>query len=188
MSPPHAPTNPAGPSSQMSSSHTPGLDRLVPFHPPPGLPSQMSSSHTPGLDRLVPFHPPPGLPHPPTRLPLYGYPTRDQYQTHPAAGIGMNVPHYFPQYPPFSQHGNAGAWGYGPPASGPIPGALPHFGSLQPAQPAPAPVPPVAVHTEWAGAAGQVATYPPPPPPRRAYPNKQIKDGGESRSIEKTHD
>jgi hypothetical protein len=154
---------------------------------PAGPPSQMSSSRAPGLDRLVPFRPPPGLPHPPTRLPfLYGYPaTHNQYQNH-AAGIGMNVPLYFPQYPPLGQHGNAGMWGYGPP--GPIPDALPHPSSQQPALPVPAPAPPVAVHAEGAGpagATGQVATIAPPSTPqvRRIYPNRQVRDGGASRSI-----
>ena len=116
---------------------------------------------------LAPFHPPPGLPF------LYGHPSLGQ---HHAAGVGMNLPQlYFPPHPPLGQHANAGVWGYGPPATGAVPGALPHTGGLQPTLPT-SNTTGNPVHTQGVG---QVA-----PQPRRNYPNRQVSDGGTSHLIE----
>ena len=127
-------------------------------------------SNAAGLPNQMPFYPPPGLPHPPVRLPyLYG-----QYHS------GMNLPLYFPPYP-LGQHGNVGAWGYGPPATNAVPGALPHTGSLQPTLPTS--IAPVLAPVPSEGA-GQLAANPAMPQPRRIYPNRLVGDGGKLHSTE----
>jgi hypothetical protein len=146
----------------------------------------------------MPSYPPPGLPHPPTQLPfLYGHPTLGQYHT---SSVGMNLPRlYFPAPPyPLGQHGNASAWGYGPPASGAVLGGLPHPGAVPSGLPHPGAVPgglphpgglqptlptsntQALVHTEGVG---QLAANPATPPPRRSYPNRVVSDGGTWHSI-----
>ena len=156
-----------------------------------------------GLDQpILPPAPPPNVqgpalysvPGPPSQYGRTG-PYGSQYH---AAGMGMNTPPqlYYGAHPPFYHHGDAGPWGYGHYPPGAFPNPVPHPGGLQSSS-APVQARVMPMHAkEGASQAGLQSSSAPVQAseatnevarsafqPKRNYPNKQISEGGTSRSI-----
>jgi hypothetical protein len=158
------------------SSTNPPTGAAFPPTGPPGIPSQtpMVCGPPPNIQGL-PFYPPLGPPF------LYGHPGPNGGQYH-AAGQGVNTPqlYYAPPYPPFSQHSNAGPWGYGHYPPGAFTGPVPQPGDLLHGSD------PVRVNQTQARTVGATdKTAPAEFRPKRIYPNKLLREGGTSHSDKK---